>query len=118
MAELEDARDLKSLGPRDCTSSILVPGTIKQALSGLPLGAFSFLTKDIVQVPSSPKNPSHPSLGGFSPYGHLHFLFYFKKQRVSRASYKMNVVARFLADGVDDSFCKRLGCHFIQSASS
>ncbi len=29
MAELVDARDLKSLGPCDCTSSILVPGTNK-----------------------------------------------------------------------------------------
>ena len=27
VAELVDARDLKSLGPCDCTSSILVPGT-------------------------------------------------------------------------------------------
>ena len=30
MAELVDARDLKSLGPCDCESSILSPGTIEQ----------------------------------------------------------------------------------------
>ena len=29
VAELVDARDLKSLGDNLCTSSILVPGTIK-----------------------------------------------------------------------------------------
>ena len=34
VAELVDARDLKSLGDYHCTSSILVPGTNK--MKGLP----------------------------------------------------------------------------------
>ena len=47
MAELVDARDLKSLGPRGCTGSSPVPGTKNKDSGFINLSPFSYFENDV-----------------------------------------------------------------------